>query len=65
MVATDGFADPLADSRNLVGDFFAEHLANPPNAHDFAYLLDFSRELYDDDRTMLAVWAQEQGWDRP
>ncbi|WP_327722809.1 protein phosphatase 2C domain-containing protein (plasmid) [Streptomyces sp. NBC_00490] len=65
VVATDGFADALADSRNLVGDFFAEHLATPPNAHDFAYLLDFSRELYDDDRTMLAIWAQGRGRDQP
>lgn len=58
VVATDGFADLLADGRNLVGDFFSEHLATPPNPHDFAYLLDFSRESFEDDRTMLAIWAQ-------
>ncbi|MBX9363202.1 protein phosphatase 2C domain-containing protein [Streptomyces sp. WAC04114] len=60
VVATDGFADPLADGKNLVGDFFAEHLATPPNPHDFAYLLDFSRESFEDDRTMLAIWAQDR-----
>lgn len=60
VVATDGFAAPLTDSKDIVGSFFAEHLAAPPNLNDFAYLLDFSRELCDDDRTLLAVWARER-----
>jgi hypothetical protein len=40
----------------MVGQLFAEHLHIPPPALAFAHLLDFSRETFDDDRTLVAVW---------
>jgi hypothetical protein len=60
LVGTDGFGDPLGDGDGLVGRLFAEHLATPPPARGLAHLLDFSRDTFDDDRTLLAIWQQAQ-----
>lgn len=63
LVGTDGFADPLGDGDGQVGALFARHLAHPAPPVWLAHLLDFSRETFDDDRTLLAVWPaapQEQ-----
>ncbi|WP_152646149.1 protein phosphatase 2C domain-containing protein [Streptacidiphilus albus] len=60
LVGTDGFGGPLGDGVGHVGRFFAERLAAPPPALEFAHLLDFSRETFDDDRTLLAVWQRRQ-----
>ncbi len=45
------------------GQLFAEYLQAPPPPRAFAHLLDFSRETFDDDRTLVAIWRQppEQG----
>lgn len=59
LVGTDGFGDPLGDGDGQVGVLFGEHLAAPPRQLGFAHLLDFSRETFDDDRTLLAIWP----WD--
>ena len=60
LVGTDGFGDPLGDGDGLVGELFGRHLlAGPPPAVGLAHLLDFSRELFDDDRTLLALWPRE------
>ncbi|MEU9118855.1 protein phosphatase 2C domain-containing protein [Streptomyces sp. NPDC048506] len=56
LVGSDGFADPLGDGDGLVGALFAHHLAAPPPPPWLAHLLDFSRETFDDDRTLLVVW---------
>lgn len=56
LVGTDGFGDPLGDGSGLVGDLFREVLASPPPPLGLAHALDFSRETFDDDRTLLAVW---------
>ncbi|QLJ05261.1 protein phosphatase 2C domain-containing protein [Streptomyces sp. NEAU-sy36] len=56
LVGTDGFEDPLGDGDGQVGALFARHLAGPPPALWLAHLLDFSRETFDDDRTLLVVW---------
>ncbi|MGW7522979.1 protein phosphatase 2C domain-containing protein [Streptomyces sp. NPDC054783] len=56
LIGTDGFEDPLGDGDGQVGSLFARHLAAPPPALWLAHLLDFSRETFDDDRTLLAVW---------
>ncbi|MBR7827932.1 protein phosphatase 2C domain-containing protein [Actinospica sp. MGRD01-02] len=64
LVGTDGFGDPLGDGDGLVGELFRHHLLpGPPPAVGLAHLLDFSRELFDDDRTLLALWplAQARG----
>ncbi|MBY8869660.1 protein phosphatase 2C domain-containing protein [Streptomyces sennicomposti] len=56
LVGTDGFGDPLGDGDGQVGALFARQLATPVSPPWFAHLLDFSRETFDDDRTLLAVW---------
>ncbi|MGA5820529.1 protein phosphatase 2C domain-containing protein [Kitasatospora sp. NPDC094028] len=56
LVGTDGFGDPLGDGTGPVGRLFAEHLAPTLEPRGLAHLLDFSRETFDDDRTLLVVW---------
>ena len=56
LAGTDGFGDPLGDGGGKVGQLFAEHLKTPPSPRALAHLLDFSRETFDDDRTLLAIW---------
>ncbi|MFI9508815.1 protein phosphatase 2C domain-containing protein [Nocardia sp. NPDC052566] len=58
LVGTDGFGDPLGDGDGLVGALFSRHLTAPPSAIWLAHVLDFSRETFDDDRTLLAVWPR-------
>jgi serine/threonine protein phosphatase PrpC len=58
IVGSDGFGDPLGDGDGHVGQLFAEHLSAPPPARGLAHLLDFSRDTFDDDRTLLAIWQQ-------
>ncbi|MEU9335045.1 protein phosphatase 2C domain-containing protein [Streptomyces sp. NPDC048290] len=58
LVGTDGFGVPLGDGTGMVGAHFAQHLAEPPEPRGLAHLLDFSRETFDDDRTLLAVWRR-------
>ncbi|MFG1611441.1 protein phosphatase 2C domain-containing protein [Nonomuraea wenchangensis] len=60
LVGTDGFGDPLGDGDGQVGALFAEHLAVPPSPLWLAHLLDFSRETFDDDRTLLALWPRNE-----
>lgn len=57
LLATDGLALPLGDGSGEVGAVFARELERVPEVIDFARLLDFSRSTYDDDRTLVAVWA--------
>jgi hypothetical protein len=57
ILCTDGLALPLADGRGDVGRAFARELARVPDVVDFARLLDFSRATYDDDRTLVVIWA--------
>jgi hypothetical protein len=58
LVGTDGFGGPLGDGTGQIGRYFAERLTTPPATLEFAHLLDFSRETFDDDRTLLAVWPR-------
>jgi len=60
LVGTDGFGDPLGDGSGIVGELFAELAVRPPQARGLAHLLDFSRETFDDDRTLLAVWSRHR-----
>ena len=57
LLCTDGLALPLAGGQGDLGRAFARELVTPPDVVDFARLLDFSRSTYDDDRTLVAVWA--------
>jgi serine/threonine protein phosphatase PrpC len=56
LLCTDGFSLPLAGGGGEVGAVFARELARPPEIVDFARLLDFSRNTYDDDRSLIAIW---------
>ncbi|MFB6889079.1 protein phosphatase 2C domain-containing protein [Kitasatospora sp. NPDC056327] len=61
LVGTDGFGDPLGDGDGPVGALFGDTLARPPAPLWLAHVLDFSRETFDDDRTLLAVWPHLPG----
>jgi hypothetical protein len=58
LVGTDGFGDPLGDGTGEIGQLFARWLATPPPPRGFAHLLDFSRDNFDDDRALLAIWPR-------
>jgi hypothetical protein len=60
LIGTDGFGDPLGDGDGPVGALFARNLgaAEPPSPPWLAHLLDFSKETFDDDRTLLALWPR-------
>ncbi|WP_181690256.1 protein phosphatase 2C domain-containing protein [Streptomyces sp. NBRC 110611] len=58
LVGTDGFGDPLGDGDGHVGSLFARQLAAPPPPLWLAHVLDFSRETFDDDRSLLAIWPR-------
>ncbi|WP_169735370.1 protein phosphatase 2C domain-containing protein [Actinokineospora inagensis] len=58
LLGTDGVGTALGDGSGSVGDAFAATLATAPPPLEFTRLLDFSRETFDDDRTLLAVWPR-------
>lgn len=57
LLGTDGFGDPLGSGSGGVGNLFRELFTgpDPPSLFEFARALDFSRETFDDDRTLVAV----------
>jgi hypothetical protein len=61
LIGTDGFGDPLGDGDGKVGQLFAGYLGTPLPGRALAHLLDFSRETFDDDRTLVALWQQPHG----
>lgn len=60
LIGTDGIGDPLGTGQGGVGDLFREVLSRPsaPSLIEFAHAVDFSRETFDDDRTLVAVWPR-------
>lgn len=60
LIGTDGIGDPLGAGQGSVGDLLRDVLArpHPPSLIEFAYAVDFSRETFDDDRTLVAVWPK-------
>ncbi|WP_203183735.1 protein phosphatase 2C domain-containing protein [Streptomyces pratensis] len=61
LIGTDGFGDPLGDGTGRIGSVMAYELGRPPREPQaVAQLLDFSRETFDDDRTLLAVWPRHR-----
>jgi serine/threonine protein phosphatase PrpC len=62
LIATDGIGDPLGAGQGAVGDLFREVLTKPsaPSLIEFAHAVDFSRETFDDDRTLVAVWPRRR-----
>lgn len=61
LLGTDGIGDPLGGGEGGVGNLFRELFArpNPPSQFEFAHALDFSRETFDDDRTLVAVMLRD------
>ena len=57
LLGTDGVADPLGDGSGEVGAMLSDALLPPgfPSPLSFARIVDFSRETFDDDRTLVAV----------
>lgn len=59
LLGSDGFGDPLDNGQGSVGDMFRRALESRiPSHHEFAHLLDFSRETFDDDRTLIGIWLK-------
>ncbi len=60
LLGTDGFGDPLGSGSGQVGRLFSEALGGGriPSMIEFAHKLDFLRETFDDDRTLVAVWPR-------
>lgn len=56
VLMTDGVGDALADGIGPVGDFLAEQWTVPPTNLEFAAQVDFHRNTFDDDRTVVAIW---------
>lgn len=65
LIGTDGFGDPLGDGKGKIGQLFAEHLRTPLPARGLAHLLDFSRDTFDDDRALIAIWPKANGPEVP
>lgn len=61
LIGTDGIGDPLGDGEGGVGKLFRDVLTGlcPPSLIEFAHAVDFSRENFDDDRTLVAVWPKQ------
>lgn len=62
LIGTDGIGDPLGSGEGGVGNLFRDILTGPgtpPSLIEFANVVDFSRETFDDDRTLVAVWPKQ------
>lgn len=62
LIGTDGIGEPLGRGEGAVGSLLRELLlrAEPPSLIEFAHTVDFYRETFDDDRTLVAVWPARQ-----
>ncbi len=60
LIATDGIGDPLGSGEGGVGNLFRAMFSRPtlPSLIEFAHAVDFSRETFDDDRSLVAVWPR-------
>jgi len=56
-VMTDGVGDPLGTGTGVVGDFLASAWREPPDLLSFGAQVGFARRSYDDDRTVVGIWA--------
>jgi serine/threonine protein phosphatase PrpC len=63
LLGSDGIGDPLGAGQGGVGNLLREVLTGPtvPSLIEFAHMVDFSRETFDDDRTLVAVWPRRPG----
>jgi hypothetical protein len=60
VIGTDGIGDPLGGGQGGVGNLLREVLTGrgTPSLIEFAHAVDFSRETFDDDRTLVAIWPR-------
>lgn len=60
LVGSDGIGDPLGSGTGSVGDLLREVLSPywPPSLVELSHAVDFSRENFDDDRTLVALWPR-------
>jgi serine/threonine protein phosphatase PrpC len=60
LIGTDGIGDPLGTGEGAVGRLILDVVMRPcpPSLIEFAHAVDFSRENFDDDRTLVAVWPR-------
>ena len=56
-VITDGIGDPMGSGGGVVGRFFQEVWATPPDTIEFAHQVGFYRRTFMDDRTVVTVWV--------
>ncbi|OBB88649.1 hypothetical protein A5779_00050 [Mycolicibacterium peregrinum] len=62
LLGTDGIGDPLGGGQGGVGNLFRELFrAAAPSLIEFAHAVDFSRETFDDDRTLVAIRPRTPG----
>ncbi|MFC8142975.1 protein phosphatase 2C domain-containing protein [Streptomyces paradoxus] len=59
LAGSDGFGSALGEGTGLIGDLFSSELSTVPNQLKMAHMLDFSRDLFDDDRSLIAVWRKD------
>jgi hypothetical protein len=59
-VLTDGVGDPLGAGTGEVGKVLAAAWSRPPDRYQFAAQVDFRRRSHTDDRTVVAVWPDQQ-----
>ena len=57
-VMTDGVGDPLGRGDGPVGRFLAEVWEQPPDPLSFGGQVGFARRSFDDDRTVVGIWAR-------
>jgi len=62
LIGTDGIGDPLGTGQGGVGNLLREVFDQPgaPSLIEFAHAVDFSRETFDDDRTLVAVCSKRE-----
>ena len=67
LLGTDGFGDPLGTGEGGVGNLFRQLFngSRTPSLIEFAHALDFSRETFDDDRTLVAIAVSPHQQMRP
>jgi hypothetical protein len=56
-VISDGIGDPMGSGSGVVGRFFTEVWAEPPDTIEFAHQVGFYRKTFMDDRTVVTVWV--------
>ena len=60
LIGTDGVWDPIGDGQGLVAGFLVGALGRSlPHRLDFLRVVDFCRDTFDDDRTLVAVRLRE------